>query len=141
MAHAMTAHVALVEGDRFTATTGSGGHTPLEPTNDAAPTGAISPMEALLVALGGCLGMSVAPILRKKRQQVTRYEVHVSGAVSERLPRVFETITVEHVIAGSDLDASAIERALTLAETRYCGVSAMLRTSVEITHHLTLSAS
>ncbi|HET9111381.1 MAG TPA: OsmC family protein [Ktedonobacterales bacterium] len=141
MAHALTARVALVEGDRFAATTGSGGHAPLEPTNDAAPTGAISPMEALLVALGGCLGMSVAPILRKTRQQVSRYEIRVSGAVSERLPRVFESITVEHVITGETLDRVAIERAVSLAETRYCGVSAMLRATVEITHHLTLSAS
>lgn len=141
MAHAMTARVALVEGDRFAATTGSGGQAPLEPTNHAAPTGAISPMEAVLVALGGCLGMSVTPILRKTRQQVTRYEIHVSGAVSERFPRVFEAITVEHVITGEALDRAAIERALSLAETRYCGVSAMLRASVPITHHLILAAS
>ena len=141
MAHAMTAHVALVEGDRFAATTGSGGQTPLEPSSDLAPTGAISPMEAVLVALGGCLGMSVAPILRKTRQHVTRYEIRVNGSVSERLPRVFETITVEHVIAGDALDRAAIERALTLAETRYCGVSAMLCATVRITHHLTIAAS
>jgi putative redox protein len=138
MAHALTASVTLVAGDRFAATTGSGGQTPLEPANDATPTGAISPMEAMLVALGGCLGMSIAPILRKTRQQVTRYEIRVSGALSERLPRVFESIAVEHVIVGERLDTAAIERALTLGETRYCGVSAMLGKAVPITHHLTI---
>jgi putative redox protein len=141
MAHALTASVALVAGDHFTATTGSGGQTPMEPTNTTAPTGAISPMEALLVALGGCMGMSVAPMLRKMRQQVTRYELRVSGALSERHPRVFEAITVEHIMAGDGLDAAAIERALTLAEERYCGASAMLRKAVEITHHLTILAA
>jgi putative redox protein len=139
MAHTLTARVALVTGDRFAATTGSGGQASLEPANDAIPTGAISPMEALLVALGGCLGMSIAPILRKTRQQVMRYEIRVSGALSERLPRVFASIAVEHRITGEGLDAAAIERALTLAETRYCGVSAMLGKAVPITHHLTIS--
>ena len=141
MAHALMATVALVAGDHFAATTGSGGQAPLAPANATAPTGAISPMEALLVALGGCLGMSVAPILRKMRQPVTRYELRVSGALSERLPRVFEAITVEHVIAGDGLDSAAIERALSLAEARYCGVSAMLGKAVPITHHLTIRAA
>jgi putative redox protein len=141
MAHDLTTTVALVAGDRFTATTGSGGQTLLEPASDMAPTGAVSPMEALLVALGGCLGMSVTPILRKTRQQFARYEIHVRGVLSERLPRVFEAISVEHVIAGDGLDRVAIERALSLAETRYCGVSAMLGKAVQITHHLTLTAS
>jgi putative redox protein len=141
MAHELRASVTLVAGDRFAATTGSGGHAPLAPANATAPTGAVSPMEALLVALGGCLGMSVAPILRKMRQPVARYELHISGALSERLPRVFETITVEHIIAGEGLDPAAIERALGLAETRYCGVSAMLGKAVPITHHLTIHAT
>jgi putative redox protein len=138
MAHELTASVALVADDRFAATTGSGGQVPLTPSAASEPTGAISPMEALLVALGGCLGMSAAPILRKQRQQVTRYEIHVSGALSERPPRVFASIAVEHVIAGANLDTATIERALTLAETRYCGASAMLGKAATITHRLTL---
>ena len=45
----------------------------------------LSPVETLLAALGGCGGMDVIGILRKKRQDVTRYEVlvrtlsHASG--------------------------------------------------------------
>lgn len=138
MAHELTALVALVAGDRFDAATGSGGHAAMVPADELSATGAISPMEALLLALGGCLGMAVAPILRKMRQQVTRYEIRVSGALTERPPCVFEAITVEHHIVGSDLDADAIERALTLAETRYCGASAMLGKAATITHRLTV---
>ncbi|HEX8996293.1 MAG TPA: OsmC family protein [Ktedonobacterales bacterium] len=139
MAHELTASVTLVAGDRFDATTGSGGHTALEPSNPAAPAGAIGPMEALLVALGGCLGMSVAPILRKTRQQITRYEIRVTGALTQRPPRVFEEITVEHLIAGVGLDRGVIERALELAETRYCGASAMLGKAAHITHRIDIS--
>ncbi len=139
MAHELTASVSLVAGDRFSATTGSGGQAPLTPSGDT-PSDAISPMEALLVALGGCLGMSVAPILRKTRQSITHYEIRVSGALTERPPRVFERITVEHRLSGSALDRATIERALTLAETRYCGASVMLGKAAQISHHITLIA-
>ncbi len=139
MAHELTASVSLVAGDRFDAATGSGGQVAMAPAEEQAPSGAVSPMEALLLALGGCLGMAVAPILRKMRQQVTRYEIHVSGALTERPPRVFESIVVEHRITGARLDAVAIERALALAETRYCGASAMLGKAAHITHRLIIT--
>ncbi len=140
MSRTLTARMSHIEGDRFTAATGSGGSAPLAPTAYEEPTGTISPMEALLVALGGCMGISVAPIFRKMRLPITRYEVIVTGALTEHLPRVFEAITVEHVIAGADLDTAAIERALTLAETKYCGASAMLGKAATISHHITLVA-
>lgn len=135
MAHALTATVTLIVGDHFTAATGSGGAAELAPAaEDGALTSAVSPMEALLVALAGCLGMSVTPILRKLRQPVSRYEVRAQGELTARPPRVFEAITVEHVFTGEGLDRHAIERAITLAEERYCGASAMLGKVARITH-------
>lgn len=140
MAHVLSARVALVAGDRFSAFTGSGGLADMAPAaEDGALTGAVSPMEALLVALAGCLGMSVAPILRKTRQRVTRYEVSASGVLTSAPPRVFETITVAHTFVGVNLDRRAIERAVALAEERYCGASAMLGKAARISHTITMS--
>ncbi len=84
MAEQMTATVKLETGMRFDAEAGSGHHITL----DAAEHGGgqntgFRPMELLLVGLGGCTGMDVISILRKKRQQVTGYEVHVSGIRAE----------------------------------------------------------
>ena len=140
MTFTLTARVALLaeEGDRFAAMTGSGGQVALGSASSEPPSGMVSPMEAVLVALGGCLGMSIAPMLRKMRQNVTRYEVRVTGIETEPWPRVFESIDVEHIFAGDALDAAAVERAVTLGETRYCGVSAMLGKAVPITHHITI---
>ena len=138
MLRTLSARMTHLEGDQFIASTGSGGSAPLAPTAYTEPTGTISPMEALLVALGGCMGISVAPIFRKMRLPITRYEVIVTGALTEHLPRVFEQIAVEHLIAGVNLDVQAIERALALAETKYCGASAMLGKAATITHHITL---
>lgn len=83
-------------------------------------------MEGLLVALAGCLGMSVAPFLRRIQPPIARYEVRAYGALTPRPPRVFEAITVEHIITGGALDRRAITRAIEVAEERYCGASAML---------------
>ena len=91
-----------------------------------------SPVEALLAALGGCGGMDVIGILRKKRQNVTGYEVALSGERSAEHPRRFTRIEVVHRVRGRHLSAAAIEEAIRLSDTKYCTVHATLAPSVEI---------
>ncbi len=91
-------------------------------------------MELLLVSLAGCTGMDVISILRKKRQQVTAYEVHVEGIRAEDHPRVFVEITVEHIVTGHHLQPEAVARAIQLSEGRYCGAGAMLGKVAHLTH-------
>jgi putative redox protein len=135
MSHPLSASATLIEGDHFSAATGSGGVIALAPAReDGAQPGAVSPMEALLVALVGCLGMSAAPFLRRQRPPIISYKISAHGVLSASTPRVFESIHVEHFITGAHLDRHAILRAIELAESRYCGVSAMLSEIVEITH-------
>lgn len=110
----------------------------LDSSHDERAAAGVSPMELLLVALGGCMGISVVSMLDKMRQDVTTYAIRVTGERSSGWPVVFTAIAIEHRVTGHALDAAAIERALTLAETRYCGVSAMLGQAVPITHTLTL---
>ena len=135
MAEQMTATVRLETGMRFDAEAGSGHHVTL----DAAEHGGgdnegFRPMELLLVGLGGCTGMDVISILRKKRQQVTGYEVHVSGIRAEEDPMVFVEITVEHVVSGYHIQPEAVARAIQLSEERYCGAGAMLGKVAHLTH-------
>ena len=91
-------------------------------------------MELLLVGLAGCTGMDVISILRKKRQDVTGYEVRVQGVRAETHPMVFEDITVEHILTGHHLDHEAVKRAIALSEQRYCGAGAMLGKAAELRH-------
>ena len=127
MAEQMTATVRLETGMRFEAEAGSGHYVTL----DAAEHGGgqntgFRPMELLLVGLGGCTGMDVISILRKKRQQVTGYEVHVSGIRAEENPMVFVEITVVHIVTGHHIQPETVARAIQLSEERYCGAGAML---------------
>ena len=91
-----------------------------------------TPMELVLLGLGGCTGMDVFSILTKKRQPVTGYEVRLEGERAESHPKKYTKIQIEYVIYGKGIDGKAVERAIELSETKYCSVHAMLEESVEI---------
>jgi putative redox protein len=103
--------------------------------DDAAP----GPKETLLAALAGCTGMDVVSILRKKRQRAASYAITASGESADEHPRVFTTITVEHVVSGA-VQAEALRRSIELSATRYCPVNAMLSATATIEHRYRLSA-
>jgi putative redox protein len=135
MAEQMTALVKLETGMQFDAQSGSGHHITLDAAEHGGGHDAGSrPMELLLMGLGGCTGMDVISILRKKRQQVTGYEVHVSGIRAEENPMVFVEITVEHIVTGHHIQPEAVARAIQLSEERYCGAGAMLGKVAHLTH-------
>lgn len=91
-----------------------------------------SPMELLLVALGGCTGADVVGILEKKRQRVTGYEIEVFAERRAEHPRIYTRIEVVHLVRGHDIDPKAVQHAVELSETKYCSVSAMLGSSAQL---------
>lgn len=96
------------------------------------------PMEVMLAALAGCVGITVISLLRKQRQDVTSYELRLTGRQAEQHPHVFTAITIEHHLSGRNLSRGAISRAVELAEQRYCPVSTTLASLARITHSITL---
>ena len=93
-----------------------------------------TPMEMVLASLAGCSGISVLSILVKKHLDITDYEVRVRGTRAETHPQVFTEISVEHILTGRGIKPQAVERAIELAETRYCSVSVMLSKAVQLQH-------
>jgi putative redox protein len=91
-----------------------------------------SPVELLLVALGGCGAMDVISILRKKRQKVVGYEVTVQGERRAEHPRSFTRIEIVHRVRGEKLSATAIEEAIRLSDTKYCSVHSSLDPRIEM---------
>jgi len=135
MANDMSVRAMLQEGMCFDVETGSGHHLLLDAAEhnggqDKGPR----PMEMLLVALATCSGMDILAILRKKRQDITAYEVRVLGERTEDHPKVFVEIAVEHIFTGHAIRPEAVQRAIELTEERYCGASAMLGKSAKLTH-------
>jgi putative redox protein len=100
--------------------------------DSAAEPEGTSPVDTLLCALGGCCGMDVIGILRKKRQDVTGYEVLLTGERRDEHPRAFTRIEIVHRVRGRNLSGAAIEEAMRLSDTKYCSVYATLAPSVEL---------
>jgi putative redox protein len=135
MTDAMTVRATLETGMRFDVETGSGHHVILDAAEqnggqDSGPR----PMEMLLVALASCAGMDIITILRKKRQEISGYELRVHGMRAEDHPKVFVDITAEHIFTGHNIRPEAVERAIELTEERYCGASAMLGKTANLRH-------
>ena len=126
-----TAAVVLHAGDDLFVATTPSGHAQVLDT-DTARAVAASPMELLLVALGGCTAVDVVSILKKKRERVTGYRVEVRGTRREEHPRAFKRIEVRHVLRGHNLSERAVAQAVELSETKYCSVAATLRPTAEI---------
>lgn len=119
--------VDLLEGMTFSATSGTGHTLTLDAASDVGGMNrGPRPMELFLLGLGGCTGMDVISILRKMRQTITGYRIHVTGEQAETHPRIFTSITVEHIVRGQNVNVDSVRRAVELSATRYCSASAML---------------
>jgi putative redox protein len=135
MANDMTVRATLETGMRFDVETGSGHHVILDAAeHNGGQNSGPQPMEMLLVALAGCSGMDILTILRKKRQDITGYELRIHGMRTEEHPKVYLDITLEHIFSGYNIRPEAVERAIELTEERYCGASAMLGKTATIGH-------
>jgi putative redox protein len=87
---------------------------------------AVRPTELILIGLGGCTGMDVISILKKKRQDVRGLEINVSGEKAQDYPKRFTDIGIEFVVTGKNISEEAVKRAIGLSMERYCSVKATI---------------
>lgn len=128
------------EGMLFVARTGSG-HVA---TMDGAPEGgghnlAPRPMEMLLTGAGGCAAYDVVLILKRGRHSVKGCQVKVSAERAATDPKVFTKIHFSFLVTGDNLPQAAVERAVKLSHDKYCSATAMLGTTADITHSVSVN--
>jgi len=99
------------------------------------------PKTLLLTGLGGCTGMDVVSILAKMRVELDGFEVQLSADQTDEHPKVFRGIHIKYIFRGKDLPMDKIQKAVTLSEERYCGVSAMLAKACPITRQIVVERS
>jgi len=127
------ATVSYVQGLQFVGTAPSGHAIVMDGDpevggSDTAPR----PMELLLLGLGGCSGMDVISILRKKRQDITGLEIHIKGERADTYPKKFTTIDLEFIVKGKNISEDAVKRSIELSVNKYCSVKATLEGSATI---------
>lgn len=123
----MKANVIWKGNMAFDGKSDSGFPVPLDA--DAAVGGAnggARPMELIAIGLAGCTAMDVISILRKKRQEVTSFEVCVDAPRAEEHPKVFTSAIITYVVSGKGIEEASVLRAIELTATRYCPAQAML---------------
>ena len=123
----MDVSVKWHEGLRFTGTTPTG----FDLTLDADPSvGGTNegprPLELMALSLAGCTAMDVISILKKKREDVTDFEVQVHADRAEEHPKVFTKLHIHYVVHGRNINPKSVERAIELSEQVYCPAQAML---------------
>ena len=116
--------------DLFVGLSPSGHAVPVE--TDSKRNRSATPMELLLLALGGCTGVDVISILQKKRQHVTDYRIEVSGERRAEHPRAYTRMFLKHIVRGRGVSEKAVADAVELSDKKYCSVAATLRGSAEI---------
>jgi putative redox protein len=95
----------------------------------------VRPMEMVALGLAGCTGMDVLSILRKKRQQVTAFEVKVNAPRSPEYPKVFTSALITYVVIGKSVEETAVLRSIELSITKYCPVQFMLAQVIPMELH------
>ena len=96
------------------------------------------PMELIAIGLAGCTGMDTISILKKKRQNVTGFEVQVKAERADEFPKAFTHIILEYIVEGHNIDPAAVERSIELSATKYCPAQAMLSKACKIEHKYTI---
>lgn len=92
------------------------------------------PMEMILLGLGGCTSFDIVSILQKSRVAVEDCEVQISAERVDATPAVFSKIHVHYIVKGEGLQDKQVKRAVNLTSEKYCSVSMMLKSSVEISY-------
>ena len=101
------------------------------------------PKPMVLSALAGCTGMDVISILKKKKVVPVSFKILISATQTDEHPRYYKTIHITYELTGinycnNEDILQKVKRSVELSRENYCGVSAMLKKSCEITDEIIL---
>ncbi len=126
----MDAKVIWNQALSFTGSATSGFEVALDADDGSGGTNSgFRPLELLAVGLAGCTAMDVLSIVRKKRQDVTAFDVLVLAPQSAEHPYVFTSAEILYRVTGHSIDEAAVLRSIELSALHYCPAQAMLSKS------------
>jgi putative redox protein len=99
-------------------------------TVDSAGEAGPSPVDALAVALAGCMATDVTMILTKGRHPLRGLQSHFVGHRAQDDPHRFVRIELQFTIEGA-VPAAAVERAVALSRETYCSVWHSMRQDID----------
>jgi putative redox protein len=127
------AQLKWTDGLQFVARAGNGPAVVLDSSDGGSGP---SPMEMVLIGVAGCTAIDVILIMQKKRAAIADFQVNVSGQRTEEYPKRYTDIQIEFVLYGNDIKPTAVEQAIRLSETKYCGAMASLDAEFKTTYRI-----
>jgi putative redox protein len=90
-----------------------------------------SPVDALVVALAGCMSVDVTDILLKGRHQLRALTSRLVADRAQDDPHRLVRVAV-HFTIGGPVPADAVNRAIALSRDKYCSVWHSMRQDIEL---------
>ena len=91
----------------------------------------IKASDMLLLSAAACSVYDVINILKKQKQGVRDLEISCSGEQLAEPPYTFVSMHIDYRVKG-EVDAGKLERAVQLAEEKYCSVITTLRSQAQL---------
>ncbi len=88
-----------------------------------------SPVQALALALAGCMAVDVADIVIKGRHPLRTLTADLTAERAPEPPSRFTAVAL-HFRVGGDVPPHAVERAIALSHEKYCSVWHSLRQDI-----------
>ncbi|HET7696971.1 MAG TPA: OsmC family protein [Vicinamibacterales bacterium] len=96
---------------------------------DSAGEAGPSPVQALVFALAGCMGMDLVHILRKARLDLRGLRVAVVAERAQDNPHRVTAVTLDFTVTGA-VPKDQVQRAIDLSHDKYCSVWHSMREDI-----------
>jgi putative redox protein len=96
---------------------------------DSAGQAGPSPVQSLVFALAGCMGMDLVHILKKGRHNLRGLRVAVVAERAQEDPHRVTAIAIDFTVTG-DVPKEQIQRAIDLSHDKYCSVWHSMRQDI-----------
>ena len=99
-----------------------------------------SPMEVVLIGMGGCSSYDVLHILKKMRHPIKNLWCDMQASRASSVPAVFTEVHMAFTVVG-DVPLEKAEDAVRLSIEKYCSASKMIGATAKITTEVKIEKS
>jgi len=94
------------------------------------------PKPLMMVALAGCTGMDLISLMNKMRVEYDSLNIIVEGELTEEHPKHYTKMKIIYEIHGKNVDLKKVEKAVSMSQEKYCGVSYSYKKALEIEYEI-----
>ncbi|MBU0519883.1 OsmC family protein [bacterium] len=123
-------------GNHFSGETASGHLMHWDSGPKDSVTNGPTPMEGMLQAGAVCSAMDVVSILKKRRKEITRFDLEIEAERAEDHPKIFTTYRIIYRVGGNSITREEVEKAVKLSQDKYCSIINMLIPEVAVDYEI-----